>query len=105
MEVYDGIYPSPMTANPRVWGTDYKSFLFPIFAVYFEKQQRFGLYRVRVAESYHILEPYKTERTEPFYFNPTGNPSTHPLEVYSVKAQFPFCIWFQYVEEQILSEH
>jgi hypothetical protein len=96
MEVYNGDdYPTPMTSHPRLWGTDYKSFLFPIFAVYFEKQKRFGLYKVKVAESYHILEPYKTERIEPCYLHTSGSPATHPLEVYAVKAQFPFCIWFQ----------
>jgi hypothetical protein len=90
-----GVYPLPMTANPRLWGTDFKTFLFPFFAVYFEKQNRFCLYRIKVAGKYHILEPYRTERTDPYYLNPTGNPSNHPLEVYSVKSQFPFCIWFQ----------
>jgi hypothetical protein len=99
MELYveseRGVYPSPMTSNPRIWGTDFKTFLFPLFAVYFEKQKRFGLYRVKVAGIYHIIEPYRTERTDPYYLNPTGNPSNHPLEVYAVNAQFPFCIWFQ----------
>ena len=93
-ETEKGPYPHPMTSDPAIWGSDYKSFLYPIFAIYFEKQKRFGIYRVRVVESYHIIESYKTERTEPFYFHSMGNPSDHPLEVYKVTAQFPFCIWF-----------
>jgi len=95
MEEHVGVYPEPMISNPAIWGTDYNSFLYPIFAVYFEKQNRFGIYHVRVANEYHIIKPYKTERTDPFYFHATGSPANHPLEVYSVKAQFSFCIWFQ----------
>jgi hypothetical protein len=94
MEPYDaakrGVYPNPMTSDPAVWGMNYKSFLYPIFAVYFEKQKRFCLYRVRVAESYHILEPYKSERPEAFYFHSTGNPEEPPTEVYIANAQFSF---------------
>ena len=96
-EVEHGTYPTPMTSNPLLWGLYYKSFLFPRFAIYFEKQKRFCLYEVKVAEEYHILQPYKTERTHPYYLHTSGNPATHPLEVYSVKkAQHPFCIWFQH---------
>ena len=99
MEIYDeaarGVYPSPMTSNPAIWGYDYKTFLFPLFGIYFEKQKRFCIFKVKVADSYHILEPYQSERTDPFYLHKSGNPSDHPLEVYSVKAQFPFSIWFQ----------
>jgi hypothetical protein len=95
MEVYSGTYPNPMTANPRIWGTDYKTFLFPIFAVYFEKQKRFCLYRVRVADTYHIIEPYKSQRTNPYFLNVCKSPAELPSEVYWAKAQFSFCIWFQ----------
>lgn len=95
MEKHIGIYPTPMTSNPSVWGTDYKNFLYPIFAIYYEKHNRFGMFRVRVAESYHIIEPYKTERNIPFYFHATGNPEEPPTEVYIANAQFSFCIWFQ----------
>jgi len=98
MELYNetelGPYPSPMTSNPQIWGHNYKTFLYPIFAVYFEKQKRFGLYRVRVADAYHILEPYRTERPTPYFLHKMGNPSDIPAEVYTVKAQFSFCTWF-----------
>lgn len=95
MEKHIGIYPTPMTSNPSVWGYDYKNFLYPIFAIYYEKYNRFGMFRVRVAESYHIIEPYKTERNIPFYFHATGNPEEPPTEVYIINSQFSFCTWFQ----------
>jgi len=99
MELYNaterGVYPNPMTSDPGIWGRNYKSFLYPIFAVYFEKQNRFCLYRVRVAESFHILEPYKSERPDPFYLHSMGNPANSPTDVYVAPAQFSFCIWFQ----------
>jgi len=95
MEKHIGIYPTPMTSNPSVWGMDYKNFLYPIFAIYYEKQKRFGMFRIKMAESYHIIEPYKTERIVPFYFNTTGNPEEPPTEVYIANAQFSFCTWFQ----------
>jgi hypothetical protein len=94
-EVERGSYPTPMTVNPRIWGNDFKTFLFPVFAVYFEKQNRFGLYRIRVAEAYHIIEPYKTDRTDPYYLDRISDPSEPPSEAYWVKSQFTFCIWFQ----------
>lgn len=94
-EVEQGVYPTPMTSNPAIWGMNYKTFLYPIFAVYFEKHNRFALYRIRVAESYHILEPYKSERPDPFYLHSMGNPSDPPTDVYSAPSQFSFCTWFQ----------
>ena len=95
MEPYIGVYPSPATSNPTLWGSDFKHFLPPVFAVYFESQQRFVLYETNVAEVYHVVRPYKAERSEPFYLHTTGSPATHPLEVYMANAQVPFCIWYQ----------
>jgi hypothetical protein len=95
MEPYIGVYPSPATSTPTLWGHDFKHFLPPVFAVYFEPQERFVLYETNVAEVYHVVRPYKAERTEPFYLHTTGSPATHPLEVYMANAQVPFCIWYQ----------
>ena len=97
MKPYVGVYPSPATSTPTIWGPDFKTFLPPVFAVYFEPQQRFVIYETKVADIYHVIRPYESDRSEPFYLHTTGNPATHPLEVYSVKkAQHPFCIWFQH---------
>ena len=95
MEPYIGIYPISAPSTPTLWGPDYKTFLPPIFAIYFEAQEQFVLYEIKVADAYHIIRPYKTERTEPFYLHTTGDPAIHPLEVYMANAQVPFCIWYQ----------
>jgi hypothetical protein len=95
MKPYVGVYPSPATSSPIIWGPDFKHFLPPVFAVYFEPQECFVIYETKVADIYHIIRPYESDRSEPFYLHTTGNPATHPLEVYMVNAQVPFCIWYQ----------
>ena len=95
MKPYTGVYPAPATSTPTLWGPDFKHFLPPVFAVYFEPQERFVLYETKVADVYHVFRPYKAERSEPFYLHTTGHPATHPLDVYMVNAQVPCCIWYQ----------
>lgn len=53
------------------------------------------MFRVRVAESYHIIEPYKTERNIPFYFHATEIQKNLLQKCISQMLSFPFVHGFK----------
>jgi hypothetical protein len=67
-------YSNNVKFYPNIWGNSYESFIPPMFALYFEAEKRFVLFKfTRIGLKFKVENSF-VNRDEPFYLKVTGSP-------------------------------